>query len=34
MTKIIGAELMNRPLIYDHAIADSVQAWVTAHHAR
>lgn len=32
MTKIIGAELMNCPLVYDPAIADAVQAWVTAHH--
>ena len=32
MTKIIGAELMNRPLIYDQGIAESVQSWVTTHH--
>lgn len=32
MTKIIGAELMHLPLVYDSVIADAVQAWVTAHH--
>lgn len=32
MTKIIGAELMGIPLIYDAGIAASVENWVKLHH--